>query len=214
MKIHNVEQGSEQWRTLRAGVVTASEFDSLVTPEWKIRTGEGVKSYLYQKLCERFIGTAALSDFSNFAVDQGALMEHEAVPLYEFEQNVEVQKVGFITTDDGLVGCSPDGLIGDKGGLEVKCPQPKTHLRYLDEGVVPKEYIAQIYLSLFVTGRDWWDFLSYSRQFPKLLVRVQRDEAIQEIIASALKPFLAKLGEAHARISKLKQSQFNLGSRD
>ena len=189
MKIHSCVQGSAEWKALRLGIPTASEFDSLVTPDFKPRTGQGPETYLYQKLCEKLLGYAP--DVNSFAMEQGTILEMEAKPYYSVT-HAEVQTVGFITTDDGRIGCSPDGLVGDDGGLEVKCPQPHTHLRYLFEGVVPKEYLAQVHGAMLVTGRPWWDFVSYSRQFKPLVVRTLRHDGIQTLLRCVIDSFLAK----------------------
>lgn len=206
MKIHNVEQGSAEWLSLRLAIPTASEFDALVSPTWKIRTGEGPRTYLYQKICEKFIGAFA-DGGSSFAMGQGSIMEHEAIPWFSFTHDMPVQRVGFCTTDDGRIGCSPDGLIGEDGGIEVKCPSPATHLRYWSDGVLPKEHAAQVHGSMYVTGRKWWYFLSYSRQFPAFLIRVERDEAIQQAIDEALAGFLSDYDELYTKLRTIKDAE-------
>jgi len=204
MKIHEVKQGSPEWLTLRLGKVTASEIDALVSPLGKIRTGKGPETYLYTKLCERLLGYSPAADVNTFAMGQGAIMESEARPWYEFTREVAVQQVGFITDDSERFGCSPDGLIGTDGGIEIKCPQPARALEYLLTGEVPDEYTMQIQFSMFVTGRAWWDFLSYSRQFPALVVRVPRDEKIQATLTQAVEIFAEKFDAALARITALR----------
>jgi hypothetical protein len=206
MKIHNVEQGSGPWLALRLAIPTASEFDSLITPTWKLRTGEGQKTYLYQKICEKFMGAFA-DGGSSFAMGQGSIMEHEALPWFAFTQEMPVQRVGFVTTDDGRVGCSPDGLIGTDGGIEIKCPSPVTHLRYWVEGVLPKEHAAQVHGGMFVTGRKFWYFLSYSRQFPAFLIRVERDAEIQARIGEALELFLQDYDELYLKLKTIKDAE-------
>ncbi len=206
MKIHDVQQGSGPWLALRLGIPTASEFDNLITPLWKIKTGEAPKSYLYQKICEKFMGAFA-DGGSSFAMGQGSIMEHEAIPWFAFTHDMPVQRVGFCTTDDGRIGCSPDGLIGDEGGIEVKCPSPTTHLRYWVEGVLPKEHAAQVHGSMYVTGAKFWYFLSYSRQFPAFLIRVERDEAIQTAIGEALSGFLHDYDQLYSKLKTIKDQE-------
>lgn len=205
MKIHDVKQGSPQWSTLRLGIPTASEFDALISPEWKIRTGQGPQTYLYQKLTEKLLGFA--TEASSFAMEQGSILEHEAVPWFEFTHDTQVKRVGFCTTDDGRFGCSPDGLLGEDGGIEIKCPQPATHLRYLMEGVVPKEYLAQVHGSMWVTGRSWWKFASYSRQFPPMVLHVNRDEEIMDTMDQALENFSSKFQAAYAKIKSMRDTE-------
>jgi hypothetical protein len=205
VKIHDVKQGSGEWKTLRLGIPTASEFDAIVTPEFKPRTGQTPETYLYQKLCERLLGFSP--DINAFAIDQGAILETEAKPYFQMTFNTEVRTVGFCTSDDGLFGCSPDGLIGDDGGLEIKCPQPHTHLRYLVEGVLPKDYAPQVHGSMFVTGRRWWKFMSYSRQFDPLIIHVDRDELIQAKLRDALMPFRARFDALYNTIKAGRDAQ-------
>lgn len=206
MKLHAVKQGSPEWLALRLGIPTASEFDALISPEWKVRTGAMPNTYLYRKVAERALGFS-LNDASSFAMEQGSILENEARPFFEFTYDMPVQTVGFATTDDGRVGCSPDGLIGEDGGLEIKCPSPQVHLRYLMEGKLPAEYAAQVHGSMFVTGRRWWKFLSYSRQFPALVVHVERDEAIQSALRAALDGFLVKFDAKLAQIRAMKDAE-------
>ena len=203
MKIHDVRQGSDEWISLRLGRPTASEFDSLISPLWEIRKGAGPATYLYNKLTEHLLGVP-LDTAGSFAMEQGSILEGEAIPFYEFSYEAKVQRVGFCTTDDGRVGCSPDGLIGEDGGIEVKCPQPETHLKYLMQGGIPKDYLAQVHGSMFVTGRAWWVFLSYCRHFPALVLRVERDEEIQVEIGKALKQFTEKFDAELSRIKAMK----------
>lgn len=204
MKIIDCKQGSTEWLMARAGIFTASEFDNLITPLWKAREGTGVETYIFRKLAERCMGIPLQNTANSFALEQGVILESEALPWYSFAHDTEVNRVGFVTSDDGRCGCSPDGLIGEDGGIEIKCPQPDTHLKYLLTGGVPKDYLAQVHGSMFVTGRPWWQFLSYSRQFPPLLVRVQRDDRIMAAIGAALADALVDFDEKFARISALK----------
>lgn len=195
-------QGSVEWMLARAGIPTASEFDNLLTPEFKPRTGETPRSYLAKKVAEAWQG-GPLVQFNTFDMEQGHILEHEAVPWYEFEFSEPVRRVAFATTDDGRTGCSPDGLIGEDGGIEIKCPQVHTHVGYLLKGGVPKDYLAQVHGAMFVTGRAWWKFLSYRRHFPPLLVLVERDDKIQEAISEALASFRADFDRAMAHLIDL-----------
>lgn len=201
MKIYDVKQGSGEWLALRLGIPTASEFDAIISPEWKVRSGQGPTTYIYKKICEKILG-CAMDGGSSMAMGNGSILENEALPWFEFAHEIPVRRVGFCTTDDGRVGCSPDGLIGEDGGLEIKCPNPETHLRYLMEGVLPKEHAAQVHGCMLVTGRKWWNFLSYSRQFPQFLIRVERDDFIIGQLERATEDFLerfdAKLSEIQA----------------
>jgi hypothetical protein len=203
MKIISCRQGTPEWLSIRLGKVTASEIDALVSPEGKIRTGQGPQTYLYKKLSEKLLGFAP-DQGSTFAMNQGSLLENECLPWFEFEFNTPIQRVGFCTSDDGRIGFSPDGLIGGDSGIEAKCFQPPHSLQTLLDGVVPKENIVQIQMSLMISERKSWKFVSYSRQWPALVLTVERDEKIIAAIRSALDQFLERFDEAFARISKIR----------
>ena len=202
MKIHHCEQGSTEWHSLRCGIPTASEFDALITPLGKPRKSEGRESYLLQKVCDKLMGYSKDS-LNSFSMDQGQIVEKIARPWYEFTYDVKVQQVGFCTTDDGRVGCSPDGLIGEDGGIEIKSPEPHTHLKYLLAGVVPPDYVAQVQGSLYVTGRAWWKFVSFSRHFPPLVLTVTPDPAFQAALKTALESFVTDFDAALAKVYAL-----------
>ncbi len=203
MKIHNVSQGSVEWHQLRAGIPTASEFDALITPLGKIKTGEGPKTYLAKKLAQWWLGGPLSTEMSSFAMDQGSFMEDFCIPWYELEYETKIQRVGFITTDDVDAGCSPDGLLGDDGGLELKAPQIETHIGYLLGGVVPSDYIAQVQGSMFVTGRKWWKFVSYRRKLPALVLHVDIDDDFQEALYEALSDFSDRFEAGKQRLVDL-----------
>lgn len=205
MKIIDCKQGTSQWLAARAGIFTASDLDNLITPAWKKRTGETPKTYMLRKIAERCMGMP-LEQGGAWATEQGTVLEGEAIPWLEFTYNLEVKRVGFVTSDDGRVGCSPDGLIGDDGGVEIKCPQPTHHLKYLLGGVVPDDYLAQVHGSLYVTGRKWWYFCSYSRQFPPLLIKVERDEGIIAKIDEVIQESLVEFEEKLARVQAMKEA--------
>lgn len=204
MKLHNVQQGTPEWLELRLGIPTASEFNAIISPTWKVREGEGVNTYLCRKIVEKVCRHIDEDQGGGFAMEQGSILEHEAVPWFEFAHDVSIERVGFCTTDDGRAGCSPDGLIGEDGGIEIKCPLPHTHLKYLLAGTLPADYAAQVHGSMYVTGRSWWKFVSYSRKFPALVLHIERDEKIQAAIKTALDGFTALFDAELERISKLK----------
>lgn len=205
MKILDVAQGSVDWMQARAGIPTASEFDNLISPTWKIRTGEMPKSYLAAKLAEAWLG-GPLIGFNVFDVDQGRILEEEARPWLELELNTEISRVGLCVTDSGRVGCSPDGIVFDEAhncGVEIKCPQPTAHVKYLLSGEVPPEYLAQIHGGMYVTGFESWKFLSYRRGFPKLLLEIERNNDIAETIHSAVSQFLEQFDAAMERLIEI-----------
>jgi len=202
--LHPVHQGSESWHLLRCGRPTASEFDNLVSPQGKIREGQMPLTYLYEKLAETITGKP-LEQTGTWQMDQGSILEGEAIPYFELMQNVKVQRMGFITDDKMRYGCSPDGLIGEESGIECKCPQSQTQVKYLLEGVLPPQYVAQVQGSMYVTGRPSWWFMSYSRKLPPLMLKVERDAKFQEALGAALGKWLADFDAALAKIDALKQ---------
>lgn len=201
MKIHPAEQGSQAWIEARCAIPTASELDSLVTPLWKIKEGEGPKSFLYRKLAEKWGGP--LPSFSSFSTEQGKLLEEEARKEARFELGEDVREVGLCLTDDGRYGCSPDGLIGQFGGVEIKCCSAPVHIEYLLNGTLPKEYAAQVHGAMFVTGRPWWKFMSYRRHYPSLILKIERDERIQDVLSVALGAFSNVFDTAWKRLIEL-----------
>jgi hypothetical protein len=202
MKRIDVKQGTLEWLNARAGIVTASEMDNLVTPLWKIKAGDAVDSYLYRKLAEKWRGEALPAFSGSGAMEQGSIKEEEAIPWYEFDHDVVVERVGLITTDDGRIGCSPDGLLPG-GGMEVKCPEVHTHVRYLLGGELPKDYRAQVQGCMLVTGAQWWKFLSYSRGMPQLLLTIERNEEAQQALRQAIDAFNRRLDECYARLVEI-----------
>lgn len=204
MKIHDdIEQGTLQWLQLHVGRPTASEFDNLMTPEFEKRNGEMPKTYLAKKVAEAW-QQRPLPQFSSWACEQGLIREEEAIPWFEMEYDCTLRRVGFITSDSGRCGCSPDALIDDKTGLEIKSPEAHTHVRYLLSGELPKEYRAQVHGSLYVTGFPEWRFMSYRRGFPNLVLTVKRDEAIMAKIGTILIGFYSAFDAAIEKLRSLK----------
>lgn len=206
MKIHTCQQGSTEWMLARAGKVTASEIDALVSPLWAVRKGEGVQTYLYQKLSERLFGYTGETG-STFAMDQGNIVEKIALPFWSAVHGQEVRRVGFITTDDDKCGCSPDAILDNGEGLEVKAPQNPNHLKYLLGGVLPPSYAPQVQFSLWVTKFKAWNFMSFSVHLPPLIVRVEPDPAAFAAFDAATSAFIRELDAAEAKIRKLMQPQ-------
>jgi len=202
VKIHNCAQGEAEWSILRSGKVTASEIDALISPEWKIRTGQGVQTYLCQKLAEKWRG-GPLPGFYSHATEEGQMLEDQARKWVAFNFDERLTNVGFCESDDGRCGCSPDALIGDDGGLELKVPQPINQIRYVLEGTLPKDYAAQVHMSMYVTGRKWWKFVSYRPGFPPFVLTVNRDEKIIARIGEALAAFYKQFDADLEKITKL-----------
>jgi exodeoxyribonuclease (lambda-induced) len=141
---------------------------------------------------------------NSFAVEQGRELEDEAIAFAALEYGYKISKLGFCESDDGRSGCSPDGLIGDHSGIEMKCPRPATHVRYLVDGVLPKDYAAQVHGSMLITGRAEWVFFSYCRDLPPFHLLVKRDEAICAKIAEAIAAFATQFDEVMHKLNIIK----------
>lgn len=204
--IHDaVSQGSAEWLSLRLGIPTASEFSALLTPKFAEREGKGRDTYMHKKLAERILGHCLPGFDGSFSTEHGNEVEDQARAWFELERDVTIRQVGFVTTDDGKSGASPDGLIGDDEGLELKCPAFHTHVGNCLAATVPDDYLCQVHGSLYVTGRKRWHFLSYAgSKFPKLVVTVERDESIMRKIGDALASFTRDFDKA---LSSLKPTK-------
>lgn len=190
MIIHNVRQCSSAWLELRAGIPTASDFESIVTPTGKISKAQD--NYLYSLLAERIMGRPTTEHVSMW-MERGSQMESEAVEFYELQRDIETIPVGFVTNDAGTIGASPDRLVGDDGLLEIKCPAEHTHVSYLLFKPVDRKYYPQLQGQLWITGRKWVDILSYHPAMPQALVHVERDAEYIELLSSEVEKFSARL---------------------
>lgn len=202
MIISNHPQSSPEWFAERAGIATASEFDCLVSPTGKVKTGDGPTTYLHKKLAAWWHGTF-IETVDSFWMEQGRILESEAIPWYELEYDTQINRVGFITKDNLSCGCSPDGLIGDTEGIEIKCPASHTHMGYLLGGICPQEYIHQVQGSLYITGFKHWKFVSYRRGIRALVVDVEPDKHYQEALHEAIILFNHRLAWGKERLIEL-----------
>jgi len=193
----------EAWFIGRMGRPTASRFDQILTPA-KMQLSQQRWSYLYKLLGERITGTPdedrRLEDIK--AIRQGMDREEEAVREYRWQTDLDVDDSLTVCISEGLgASCSPDGLVGDDGGLEVKCPNRGTHTGYLVNAELPLKYRLQVVGSLLVTGRSWWDFLSYHPDMQPLLVRTEAVDVRQEMdkLEAAVGKFVGELNDAELR---------------
>ena len=191
-----IEQGSEQWHQLRAGKVTASRVADILA---QTRTGPSAsrQNYLIELALQRSTGTIEPS-YTNAAMEWGTQTEPQARVAYEVETGNFVDQVAFIDHPTiANFGCSPDGLIGDDGLIEIKCPNSATHWEYFKAKKPPQKYVTQIQTQLCVTGRKWCDFVSFDPRMPSrsqlLIVRVDRDEAFIAEIEEKVKQFLSEV---------------------
>src|ERR1041385_9055256 len=161
-------QGSREWYQARLGIPTASGFSKLLTRAGKPSTQ--ADRYMRDLLAEHFIGEPVGIDASGF-MQRGTALEDQARKWYEWERDCTVKRVGFCLRDDRMAGASPDGLVGDAGLLELKCPSATTHIAYL-LGDLEGEYWPQCQGQLYITDREWVDLVAFSSVLPSLVVRI------------------------------------------
>jgi hypothetical protein len=194
MKLFTVENGSPEWFAARSGIPTASAFHRVLTPA-KGELASGRWSYAFELAIERLLGESKQTIDGLQWVERGKMLEPDAVQHYEFVHSCRTVKAGFITTDDGRMGCSPDRIMVDEvGGLELKCPAAKTHLDYFIRGP-GADYRCQVQGSLLITGFPFWDFMSYSPNLPQVLVRFEPDAPFIEKLKAALDQFCDEVDE-------------------
>lgn len=174
---------------------SASNFDKIITADGK--PSKQRTKYLYRLAGETITGIAEES-YQNNNMIRGQELEAEARQLYSLATGEEVKQVGFCLSDG--YGCSPDGLVGEKGLLEIKCPTMAIHIGYLLADTLPVGYKQQIQGQLLVTGREWCDFLSYYPGIKPLIVRVERDEKFLIALKVELQLFCEELKKVIEKI--------------
>jgi len=196
----DMEQGTMEWAQARLGLPTSSCFDQIVTPA-RLQPAKAT-AYLDTLLAEWVLGEP-LDGGESLEMRRGTVAENQARAWYEFQTDTEVEQVGFCLTDDRRVGCSPDGLIGDDGGVEIKCPMMKGHVGYLLAEDPSLAHRGQIQGSLWVTGRAWWDLVVWHPFAPKVVHRCYPDPEWVEAFEPALATFFERLDEGKARLRSL-----------
>lgn len=202
MIVHECEQGTPEWHALRLGLPTSSNFHRLVTAK-RLEPSAAADGYLHELLAAWLIGEPTDTGKSAF-MERGTGMEESARDYLSMVRDAEVRPVGFITRDDGMAGASTDGLIGDDGVAEIKCPSAAVHVSYLvDPPSLVAEYRLQVFGELLITERAWCDVLSYNPYLPPVLIRVQRDESVISALRTALDSFVPRLVAARAHLISL-----------
>jgi putative phage-type endonuclease len=205
--IEMMDQGSESWFQVRIGKVTASRVADVLA---KTKTGYSATrdNYMAQLVCERLTGQKGES-FTNAAMQHGTDTEPLARAAYEALQDVLVDEVGFVPHPSIIMaGASPDGLVGEDGLLEIKCPNTATHIETLISKVVPGKYNTQMQFQMACTGRQWCDFVSFDNRLPEMfqlfVTRVPRDEVFIRLIESEIVQFIAELDDKINKLMKEK----------
>lgn len=204
-----MEQKTPEWYAARLGKVTASRVADLMA---RTKTGYGASrgNYLAELLCERLTGEQA-DRFTSAEMQRGTDLEPQARAAYAFIHSTSVQECGFIVHPviEGF-GASPDGLIGDVGLVEIKCPNTATHVDYLLSQTVPGKYVTQMMAQMACTGRTWCDFVSYDPRLPddlQLFVkRVHRDKDAIAEMEKEIETFLAELKDKELKLRNLSKA--------
>jgi YqaJ-like viral recombinase domain len=204
MKVHNVQQNTDAWRQLRAGIPTASQFHKIITPGLKASSQQ--EGYMFHLIAERIMGRPIEPPAKGKWMERGHELEASAIQFYELQRDMTVQKVGFITNDEGTVGCSPDGLVGDEGMLEIKVPAEHTHVGYLITKSVDTDYHPQAQGQLWLSGRKWNDVMSFHPEMPAALIRVERDSKYIRILEEAVMQFVSKVDSAYRELKERNMS--------
>ena len=199
MEIVDCIQGSEEWFLARVGKVTASRFSDVLAK------GQGKTRLSYMKRLRAEVLTGLPADtYSNSYMEWGKENEAAARQEYANESGNEIVQVGFVVLNE-WVGGSPDGLVGDDGAIEIKCPKSETHLDYIEANEILTGYYAQIQGVLWITGREWCDFVSYDPRVkcaPYFCKRSIRDDLYIKALEFAVKKFIKELKELIQIIKK------------
>lgn len=195
MIVHEMEQRSPEWYAVRAGKLTASSAQAIAAG------GKGLETLVYETLAEKY----ALNlepGYMSIDMMRGVELEDSARNLYEILHDT-VRQVGFVEMDE-QVGCSPDGLVGEEGGIEIKCPNNTKFFRMMVNGAdeIEKQYIWQCQMTLLVTGRRWWDLCFYNPAFEKslLVYRQEKNTEMQEKLLLGIEKGIKIIKEIEQKI--------------
>lgn len=200
MRMIKHEQGTEEWLKSRLGCPSGSGFDKLIGASGKPSTQ--AEGYINQLIAELLTGETTEIKVTEW-MQRGTELEPIAREFYELASGNNVEEVGFCKHDVLEAGVSPDGLISTDGGLEIKCPAPATHIAYLRGGVLPTKYKQQVMGCMWVTGRQWWDFVSYHESMPALIVRVERDDDYITLLADEVSKAVDTIQSEVNRLRKM-----------
>lgn len=203
MKILEMEQGTMEWGLARLGRPTASRFNKLLT-EKTLKPSASQKDFLVELLAEWLMGQP-LDEWESLLSRRGTDLEEDARLFYEFRFNADVSQVGLVLTDCEKVAGSPDGLVDDDGGLELKCPGPKMHVAYmLDPDGFEIKYRHQCQGLLWLTGRNYWDLMSFHPSLPEVVRRLEPNLDYFQKLEDVLWPFVERLDAEKERWEEYK----------
>ena len=193
--IKDIKQGSDEWLELRLGKVTASRLSDVIAKGRGSNPSKTRESYMLQLAAEILTGDAQ-DGYTNKYMEWGNQCEPQARSMYEFDSGNDVEEIAFVKVDDWF-GVSPDGLVGDDGLIEIKCPKTTTQIERFLKSEFPSEYKAQVQGQLLATGRDWCDFVSFDPRIngeaQYFCIRVGRDEEYIKELGEKIQLFISEL---------------------
>ena len=196
MIVDTSPQGTPEWLLARAKVITASNITKVMSKGRGSAPSKTRMTYMIEKATETLTGNPVSNGFQSDAMKRGNELEPDARAFYTMLTGNSVEESGLIYLNElKRIGASVDGLVGDDGLVEIKCPNLNTHVNYLLDGVMPSTYIKQVQTQMWVTNRAWCDFISYNPDSHKMgfLVRVDRDEELIKSISDAVYAFIGDL---------------------
>lgn len=206
MQIHDVVQNSDEWFEARCGIITASCMSKVMAKGKKQEDGDsdskGRTDYMNELIAERYTGVPAEfynpdRKFKSKHMENGHVHEEVAKEMYETTRGIKLIKAGFVTNSIGgfTVGCSPDGLVGDDGGIECKGSLQKIHVAIMRRSDVPTQHRKQMQANMFVTGRKWWDFVNHADEFQLIIRRLEPDLELHQEMREAVVKFYEEMEE-------------------
>lgn len=201
-----MEQGTQEWFMARLGKVTASRVADIIA---KTKSGYSTsrQNYLAQLVVER-LTQKPTETYSNAAMQWGTETEPLARAAYEIKHDLMVSEIGFVPHPViEMAGASPDGLVGDDGLIEIKCPNTATHIETLLNDTIKSEYKTQMQWQMACTGRQWTDFVSFDPRMPEKhqmkIIRVNRNESVIQTLEKEVTEFLTEVDKTIERIKSL-----------
>jgi putative phage-type endonuclease len=178
VKIFEFEQGTDEWLEVRRGVITGSNFSKVFTSAGKASSS---CSSLVNQLISENLTKKPTETFKSDAMQRGNDLEPVARAKFELITGLDVRQIGFAKHDEYNLGCSPDGVIGEQCGLEIKCPMAATHCAYLRAGKLPSAYVQQVQGCMYILDLESYYFMSYHPDMPELIIEVKRDNELLEL---------------------------------
>ncbi|MBR2251485.1 MAG: YqaJ viral recombinase family protein [Neisseriaceae bacterium] len=204
LQLLHCQQGTDEWKTARLGIPTASRFHKIMTT--KCKQSQQKQNFLYE-LLEEHITQIPYFDFQSEDMKRGVLLESTARQLYEKTTKNQVYEVGGVWYQGKhKILASPDGLMPNlRKGLEIKCPKINNHIDYVHHQKVPTKYLLQIQGCLWITGYKSWDFVSFCPEYKKqpfFMITVARDEHLIQQMKNHICQFSDELEQLKIQLQK------------